>query len=68
MKNVTNRVLLAALLAGSTLIASGVTVPAAAQIGGVLEPINASPVIIEDDVIVGGNASASVSNSLKAGL
>jgi hypothetical protein len=27
----------------------------AAQIGGVLEPINASPVIIEDDVIVGGN-------------
>jgi 2,3,4,5-tetrahydropyridine-2-carboxylate N-succinyltransferase len=28
---------------------------AAAQIGGVLEPINASPVIIEDDVIVGGN-------------
>jgi 2,3,4,5-tetrahydropyridine-2-carboxylate N-succinyltransferase len=28
---------------------------AAAQIGGVLEPINASPVIVEDDVIVGGN-------------
>ena len=28
---------------------------AAAQIGGVLEPINASPVIIEDDVLVGGN-------------
>jgi len=26
-----------------------------AQIGGVLEPVNASPVIIEDDVIVGGN-------------
>lgn len=30
-------------------------VSAAAQIGGVLEPVNASPVIIEDDVIVGGN-------------
>ena len=28
---------------------------AAAQIGGVLEPVNAAPVIIEDDVIVGGN-------------
>jgi 2,3,4,5-tetrahydropyridine-2-carboxylate N-succinyltransferase len=28
---------------------------AAAQIGGVLEPVNAAPVIIEDDVLVGGN-------------
>lgn len=28
---------------------------AAAQIGGVLEPIGAMPVIIEDDVMVGGN-------------
>jgi 2,3,4,5-tetrahydropyridine-2,6-dicarboxylate N-succinyltransferase len=27
---------------------------AAAQIGGVLEPVNAAPVVIEDDVIVGG--------------
>ena len=30
-------------------------ISAAAQIGGVLEPVNASPVIIEDDVTVGGN-------------
>lgn len=30
-------------------------VSAAAQIGGVLEPIGALPVIIEDDVLVGGN-------------
>ena len=30
-------------------------VSAAAQIGGVLEPVNASPVILEDDVLVGGN-------------
>ncbi len=29
---------------------------AAAQIGGVLEPIGSVPVIIEDDVVVGGNA------------
>ena len=28
---------------------------AAAQIGGVLEPIGALPVIVEDDVLVGGN-------------
>jgi 2,3,4,5-tetrahydropyridine-2-carboxylate N-succinyltransferase len=28
---------------------------AASQIGGVLEPINASPVIVEDDVLIGGN-------------
>jgi 2,3,4,5-tetrahydropyridine-2-carboxylate N-succinyltransferase len=28
---------------------------AAAQIGGVLEPVNANPVVIEDDVLVGGN-------------
>ncbi len=28
---------------------------AAAQIGGVLEPVGANPVIIEDDVLVGGN-------------
>jgi 2,3,4,5-tetrahydropyridine-2,6-dicarboxylate N-succinyltransferase len=30
-------------------------VSAGAQIGGVLEPVNASPVVIEDDVVVGGN-------------
>jgi 2,3,4,5-tetrahydropyridine-2-carboxylate N-succinyltransferase len=28
---------------------------AAAQIGGVLEPVGALPVIVEDDVMVGGN-------------
>jgi 2,3,4,5-tetrahydropyridine-2-carboxylate N-succinyltransferase len=28
---------------------------AAAQVGGVLEPVNAVPVVIEDDVVVGGN-------------
>jgi 2,3,4,5-tetrahydropyridine-2-carboxylate N-succinyltransferase len=32
-----------------------VHISAAAQIGGVLEPINASPVIIEDDALIGGN-------------
>jgi 2,3,4,5-tetrahydropyridine-2-carboxylate N-succinyltransferase len=36
-------------------IGERVHLSAAAQIGGVLEPVNASPVVIEDDVIVGGN-------------
>ena len=31
-------------------------VSAAAQLGGVLEPVGALPVIMEDDVMVGGNA------------
>ena len=31
------------------------TSSAAAQIGGVLEPVGALPVIIEDDVLIGGN-------------
>ena len=30
-------------------------ISAAAQIGGVLEPVGALPVIVEDDVLVGGN-------------
>ena len=36
-------------------IGSRVHLSAAAQIGGVLEPVGALPVIIEDDVLVGGN-------------
>ena len=38
-----------------TLVDSHALVGSCAQIGGVLEPVNASPVIIEDDVLVGGN-------------
>ena len=30
-------------------------ISAAAQVGGVLEPVNAAPVVIEDEVLVGGN-------------
>ena len=44
-----------ALVGSCAQIGERVHVSAAAQIGGVLEPINASPVIIEDDVVVGGN-------------
>jgi 2,3,4,5-tetrahydropyridine-2-carboxylate N-succinyltransferase len=32
-----------------------VHISAAAQIGGVLEPAGARPVVIEDDVLIGGN-------------
>jgi len=44
-----------ALVGSCAQIGERVHLSAAAQIGGVLEPINASPVIIEDDVLVGGN-------------
>jgi 2,3,4,5-tetrahydropyridine-2-carboxylate N-succinyltransferase len=44
-----------ALVGSCAQVGARVHISAAAQIGGVLEPINASPVIIEDDVIVGGN-------------
>jgi 2,3,4,5-tetrahydropyridine-2-carboxylate N-succinyltransferase len=44
-----------ALVGSCAQIGKYVHLSAAAQIGGVLEPVNASPVIIEDDVLVGGN-------------
>ncbi|HVF38949.1 MAG TPA: 2,3,4,5-tetrahydropyridine-2,6-dicarboxylate N-succinyltransferase [Gemmatimonadaceae bacterium] len=44
-----------ALVGSCAQVGERVHVSAAAQIGGVLEPVNASPVVIEDDVIVGGN-------------
>ena len=43
------------LVGSCAQIGKGVHLSAGAQIGGVLEPVNASPVIIEDDVLVGGN-------------
>jgi 2,3,4,5-tetrahydropyridine-2,6-dicarboxylate N-succinyltransferase len=44
-----------ALVGSCAQIGKRVHLSAAAQIGGVLEPINAAPVIVEDDVLVGGN-------------
>ncbi len=44
-----------ALVGSCAQIGERVHISAAAQIGGVLEPVNAAPVIIESDVIVGGN-------------
>lgn len=44
-----------ALVGSCAQIGRKVHLSAAAQIGGVLEPVNAAPVIIEDEVLVGGN-------------
>jgi len=44
-----------ALVGSCAQIGKRVHLSAAAQIGGVLEPVNASPVIIEDDCLIGGN-------------
>jgi 2,3,4,5-tetrahydropyridine-2,6-dicarboxylate N-succinyltransferase len=44
-----------ALIGSCAQIGRRVHVSAAAQIGGVLEPVGALPVIVEDDVLVGGN-------------
>ena len=44
-----------ALIGSCAQIGRSVHVSAGAQIGGVLEPVGALPVIVEDDVLVGGN-------------
>ena len=45
-----------ALVGSCAQIGRRVHLSAAAQVGGVLEPVGALPVIVEDDVFVGGNA------------
>jgi 2,3,4,5-tetrahydropyridine-2-carboxylate N-succinyltransferase len=44
-----------ALVGSCAQIGERVHLSAAAQIGGVLEPANARPVIVEDDAFIGGN-------------
>ncbi len=44
-----------ALVGSCAQVGQRVHVSAAAQIGGVLEPVGALPVIVEDEVLVGGN-------------
>jgi 2,3,4,5-tetrahydropyridine-2-carboxylate N-succinyltransferase len=44
-----------ALVGSCAQIGERVHLSAAAQIGGVLEPVSAAPVIIEDDAFIGGN-------------
>jgi 2,3,4,5-tetrahydropyridine-2-carboxylate N-succinyltransferase len=44
-----------ALIGSCAQIGKNCHISAASQIGGVLEPVGAMPVIVEDDVLVGGN-------------
>jgi len=55
-----------ALVGSCAQIGKRVHLSAAAQIGGVLEPVNASPVIIEDDVLVGGNCGVYEGTQVRA--
>ncbi len=44
-----------ALVGSCAQLGKNIHLSAAAQVGGVLEPVGAMPVIIEDDVMIGGN-------------
>lgn len=56
-----------ALVGSCAQVGKRVHLSAAAQIGGVLEPVNASPVIIEDDVLVGGNCGVYEGTQVRSG-
>jgi 2,3,4,5-tetrahydropyridine-2-carboxylate N-succinyltransferase len=56
-----------ALVGSCAQIGKRVHLSAAAQIGGVLEPVNATPVIIEDDVLVGGNCGVYEGTQVRSG-
>ncbi len=56
-----------ALIGSCAQIGERIHISAAAQIGGVLEPVNALPVIIEDDVMVGGNCGIYEGTIVKKG-
>jgi len=54
-----------ALVGSCAQIGKNCHLSAAVQIGGVLEPVGALPVVIEDDVLVGGNAGVYEGTILK---
>ena len=56
-----------ALVGSCAQIGKRVHLSAAVQIGGVLEPINASPVIVEDDALVGGNCGVYEGTIIRSG-
>ncbi|HUX65998.1 MAG TPA: 2,3,4,5-tetrahydropyridine-2,6-dicarboxylate N-succinyltransferase [Terriglobales bacterium] len=56
-----------ALVGSCAQVGARVHLSAAAQIGGVLEPINAAPVVIEDEVLVGGNCGVYEGTQVGAG-
>ena len=55
-----------ALVGSCAQIGRRVHLSAAAQIGGVIEPVGALPVVVEDDVLVGGNAGIYEGTVVKA--
>jgi 2,3,4,5-tetrahydropyridine-2-carboxylate N-succinyltransferase len=56
-----------ALVGSCAQVGKRVHLSAGAQVGGVLEPINAAPVIVEDDVLVGGNCGIYEGTLVRAG-
>ncbi|PYV08483.1 MAG: 2,3,4,5-tetrahydropyridine-2,6-dicarboxylate N-succinyltransferase, partial [Acidobacteria bacterium] len=56
-----------ALVGSCAQIGKRVHISAGSQIGGVLEPVGALPVIVEDDVLVGGNCGVYEGTILRAG-
>src|ERR687890_1046341 len=56
-----------ALVGSCAQVGKRVHLSAAAQIGGVLEPVGAVPVIIEDDVLVRGNSGVYEGTIVRAG-
>ncbi|HLK17368.1 MAG TPA: 2,3,4,5-tetrahydropyridine-2,6-dicarboxylate N-succinyltransferase [Bryobacteraceae bacterium] len=56
-----------ALVGSCAQIGANCHISAAAQIGGVLEPVGAMPVIIEDEVLVGGNCGVYEGTIVKRG-
>src|ERR1700678_338350 len=55
-----------ALVGSCAQVGKRVHISAAAQIGGVREPVNAAPVIIEDDVLMGGVCGVSEGTLVRA--
>jgi 2,3,4,5-tetrahydropyridine-2,6-dicarboxylate N-succinyltransferase len=56
-----------ALVGSCAQIGRNCHISAAAQIGGVMEPVGAFPVILEDDVLVGGNSGVYEGTIVKMG-
>ena len=56
-----------ALVGSCAQVGKSCHISAAAQIGGVLEPVGAMPVIIEDEVLVGGNCGIFEGTIIKRG-
>jgi 2,3,4,5-tetrahydropyridine-2-carboxylate N-succinyltransferase len=56
-----------ALVGSCAQVGAHCHISAAAQIGGVLEPVGAMPVIIEDEVLVGGNCGVYEGTVVKRG-